>query len=143
MAVLHTCRYCDIFQRSSSRDIIKSTSGQTIKHTRFCFVKEKHVSIDSKPCSEFKPHPYIWCELGGQFVHILACLNRQRKEVFVCHNTCTQKLVIKDTIRGQRLADLGPSARLELLKPKLKLRKKCVKNNNCKSNRVQGCSKEC
>ena len=148
MTVLHTCLYCDTFQKSSSRNITKDTSGRIIEHTRFCIYAEKHVDFDGKPCSSFKPHPYIWCELGGQFIHILACINRQHREVFDCHNTCVQKLVIRDVIRGQSLNRLGQSARLHLvedmLKPKLKLRKKCRgKDKNCKSDRMQGCSETC
>lgn len=148
MTILHTCRYCDTFQKSTKREITKNPSGHIIEHTRFCVYAEKHVSIDGEPCSHFKPHPYIWCELGGQFIHILACLNRQRREVFDCHNNCVQKLVIRDVIRGQSLSSLGYSAKLQLvedmLKPKLKLRKKCRdKNNNCKSSGVSGCSETC
>jgi len=148
MTVLHTCRYCDTFQKSSSRNITKTTGGKIIEHTRFCIHAEKHVDIDGEPCKNFRPHPHIWYELGGQFIHLLACLNRQRREVYDCHNTCVQKLVIRDVIRGQRLSDLGQSARLSLvedmLKPKLKLRKKCRgKNKDCKSDRMHGCSETC
>lgn len=130
MAIYHSCQYCDIFQRSSHRNIQKTNTGQTIEHTRYCSFAEKHVNFDGEPCYDFKPHPYIWCRKHQEFVHILACLNRQRQEK-PCSLKCKQKKEVKDAIRGQDLSLLGKTSKLHLLKPKLKLRKKC--NADCEA----------
>lgn len=130
MTIYHTCEYCDTFQKSRVRNIEKSKSGQVAVHTRFCSFKGEHVDVHGEPCYDFHPHPYIWCRKNQEFVHILACLNRQRKED-PCSKKCKQKKEVKDAIRGQDLSLLGKTSRLYLLKPKLKLRKKC--NVDCKA----------
>ena len=89
---MHTCHYCKTFQKVPSN--LRRTEGRNGRkyYYRFCRKKGEEVQADSEVCKDFVPSPYFWCEKDSNWMHVIACLNRDYK--------CKQKKDVLDAIRG-------------------------------------------
>ena len=89
---MHSCHYCKTFQNIESK--LRRAEGRNGRkyYYRFCRKKGEEVQSDSEVCEHFRPAPYFWCEKDANWMHVIACLNRDYN--------CKQKKDVLDAIRG-------------------------------------------
>lgn len=120
---MHTCHYCKIFKEIESK--LRRVEGRNGKkyYYRYCGEIGSEVQADSEPCEFFHPAEYFWCETDHNWMHVVACLNRN-------NISCPQR---KDVLAAIRGFDIGKEFDMkpvlvqrikEKKKLKLKLRKK-------------------
>lgn len=122
------CIHCDFYNRIPEhlRKTIRVTDTKKI-HTRYCRHVEQDCDPDMYSCEHFTPYPYFYCDKFTYRLHLLQCLNRQKKKMEACRR-CRQAEDIIDVARGRDLYDFfGVDRKVHLnrrTKKKTKLRRR-------------------
>ncbi|KXH69792.1 MAG: hypothetical protein AM326_01595 [Candidatus Thorarchaeota archaeon SMTZ-45] len=122
------CIHCDFYNNipEGLRKVIPISNTQKI-YKRYCRHVEQDVTSESLSCAHFTPYAYFWCNIFTYRLHLLQCLNRQKKKMEGCMR-CGQAEDILDVARGRDLyAHFGVDRKIHTVlkrkKPKLRRRK--------------------
>ena len=90
------CEYCRIFHTCRDRKLTRS--GSAVISERMCVYPNTYVTSDSTSCNEFTLSTFFWCGVDDNWMAILACANRQKKNL--C--TCKKGKEVVELMRGKR-----------------------------------------
>jgi len=121
------CVHCDFYNKIPDRlrTVIPISSTKKI-YKRYCRHVEGEVQSDSISCPHFTPYHTFWCHHFTYRLHLLQCLNRQKKRMEGCVR-CKQAEDILDVARGRDLYEFfGVNRKVHIpqKKPNSKLRRR-------------------
>ena len=75
------CEYCETYCLST----IRSTEG------RYCSIIRENVVLTSAKCEKFKAYPFFWCRKNEQWLDLVVCSARQKKNEEGCRRCKSQR----------------------------------------------------
>jgi hypothetical protein len=116
-----TCIHCDFYNNipENLRKVIEISATKK-KYKRYCRHVERDVASGDVSCEHFTPYQYFWCDRFTYRLHLLQCLNRQKKKMDGCRR-CSQADDVMDVARGRDLYEFfGVNRKIHLKNKKQK-----------------------
>lgn len=89
------CRYCMKFHLSELRENLRNSQGKLIHQTRYCPSADDMKQSKDPSCEHFSSVTTFWCDNNDQWLDLVVCRAKQRKECPECKK-CNQKHIVNE-----------------------------------------------